>query len=228
MKKLAVFDIDGVLYNGHTIFDIIQKQENEGFVEHGTWKKIENEMVAYKSGEKNYKESADGMLNAYLTALKGKSYNEVKSYLSAFFKSEPRKFYPYFKKVLPQLKKTYDVYLLTTNLHVMADTLVEYFGLKGFLSTEEEIVDGIYTGKMIRSLAGHKSIIKELLNIYPFKGSLAVGDSQNDISMLKEVENPLCINPDHDLELCAKRLHWRIVSQNDIENELLQVQNNLP
>lgn len=32
MKKLAVFDIDGVIYEGYSIFDQIQDQEKRGII----------------------------------------------------------------------------------------------------------------------------------------------------------------------------------------------------
>lgn len=220
-RKLAVFDIDGVLYGGHTIFEIIQRQEKEGFIKEGTWKLIENELYAYKTNKKTYKEAANQMLVVFLAALRGKSYKEVKDNVRKFLKGELVNFYPYFAEILPTLKKTHDVYLITTNLHVTAETLTEIYELQGFLSTEEEVVDGIYTGNVTRSLAGEKKIIRELFTKYKREGSIAVGDSVNDIDMLLEVETPICMNPDSKLSIYAKEYNWRVVNENTV-NECLR------
>jgi len=78
---LAVFDIDGVLYDGHSIFDIIKSQESKGFIHKGTWKKIEDLLRSYKSGKIDYTKAANEMLKTYASSLKGKSFEETKSVL---------------------------------------------------------------------------------------------------------------------------------------------------
>jgi len=42
-------------------------------------------------------------------------------------------------------------------------------------------------------------------------GSVGVGDTENDISFLELVENPVCFNPDQKLYRHAKRNKWKVV-----------------
>ncbi len=77
MKKLALFDIDGVIYSGHTIFDQIQDQERRGILIKGTWDKILFEIEEYKFGRKNYQQAANCMLEISALSIKGLSYEVV-------------------------------------------------------------------------------------------------------------------------------------------------------
>lgn len=80
MKKLALFDIDGVIYEGHLILDSIQDQEKIEFIKTGLWNKILDLLSKYKKGELNYKQTADLMLESYALSLKDKDYNELADY----------------------------------------------------------------------------------------------------------------------------------------------------
>jgi len=221
--KLAVFDIDGVIYDGHIIFDLIKLQEEHKFIKSGTWKQIEELLVNYKSGKISYDIAANAMLDIYAKSLRGKKYSDAKKILANFIKNNKHKFYPYFVEVLPKLKESYDVYFLSTNLIFTTETLTQHFGLKGFLSTEEEVINGKFSGKIIKSLAGSKHVIEKLLEKYSYDGSFAVGDSVNDISMLDRVENAICINPDSDLLKESKQKGWKTVDENSISEILLSL-----
>ncbi|MDQ5951010.1 MAG: hypothetical protein QG639_287, partial [Patescibacteria group bacterium] len=41
--------------------------------------------------------------------------------------------------------------------------------------------------------------------------SIAVGDSDGDISLLESVANPICFNPNQSLYNHAKRMKWEVV-----------------
>ena len=42
-------------------------------------------------------------------------------------------------------------------------------------------------------------------------GSVAVGDTEGDISMLELVDNPICFNPNKRLFTYAKRNGWKVI-----------------
>jgi FMN phosphatase YigB (HAD superfamily) len=84
-KKIAFFDVDGVIYDGHSIFDLIQDQEKRGFIKEGLWNKISAEIDRYKKGQKNYKDAANEMLKQYAIFVKGKSYSDLLADASVFF-----------------------------------------------------------------------------------------------------------------------------------------------
>ena len=189
MKKLALFDIDGVIHEGHLIFDIVQDSEKRGIIPFGVWKKILLEIEEYKSGRKNYKEAADSMLEAYAKSLSGLSYKDVFNHSYKYISNSKKKMFEYFPKILPELKKKYDI------------------------SSIAEVMGGKFTGKVGLSLGGNKGIVSELINKYGREGSIAFGDSENDADMLKEVEYPFVFEANEKLTKICKENGWKSVNR---------------
>lgn len=222
MKKLALFDIDGVIYEGHSIFDLIQDQEKNGYIEKGLWNEILELLGKYKKGELSYKEAADSMLLAYSKSLAGKNYNEVVEYNKDFILRSEQKIWPYFKKLIPELKKTHDIYFVTTNFDFTAEAFTKYFGLDGFLSSKVNQNSGVIKEGVKLSLGGNKGIVTDLINKYGRLGSVAVGDSENDADMLEKVEFAIAIEPDDKLKNMAEAKKWMIVDHNSISDTILK------
>lgn len=216
MKKLALFDVGGVIYNGHTIFDQTQDQESRGILAKGTWDKILSEIGEYKSGRKNYKQAADAMLIISALAVKGHSYKEMVDDTTKYLVANKDKFFPYFEKVVSQIKNTYDIYFVTTNFQFMCEALGNIFGVKNYLSSIAEVKNDIFTGKVERSLGGNKGIVVNLFSKYGRNGSIAVGDSENDADMLDKVQFPLVMEPNEKLKIISEQKGWQIVNRDTI------------
>ena len=221
MKKLALFDIDGVIYGSHILFGQIQDQEKSGIVPKGTWDKISSLLGEYKSGQKNYKEAADEMLQVYAQAIKGVDYNKIVDNTSAFLNANKDKFFPYFAQIVPKIKEKYDIYFVTTNFQFACDAVCKIFGLKNYLSSIAEVENGKFTGKVTLSLGGNKGIVADLVSKYGKGGSFAVGDSENDADMLDKVEYAFVMEPNDKLIEIAQKKGWQIVDRDKIGLALL-------
>lgn len=220
-KKLALFDIDGVIYGGHAIFDLVRDQEQKGFIKPGLWEKIEEEIDKYKKGEKNYKEAADSMLLYYAKWLKGKKYSVLFEDNLNFIIANKAKVFPYFENLAIKISADYDIYFVTTNFDCTAEAFKHEFKVKGFLSSKLALKDGIITGKVELSLGAKKGIVSDLISKYGRAGSIAVGDSENDADMLDKVEYPFVIEPNEKLEKIANKNGWKIVSRDTISDIII-------
>ncbi|QQG41571.1 MAG: haloacid dehalogenase-like hydrolase [Candidatus Woesebacteria bacterium] len=223
MKKLALFDIDGVIYGGHVIFGQIQSQEKSGLIVKGTWDKVHLLLEEYKSGQKNYKQAADKMLEVYAEALKGIDYKEIVESTSEYLDENKDKFFSYFAEIIPQIKEEYDIYFVTTNFQFACEGVCTMFGLKDYLSSIAEVKDGKFTGKVELSLAGSKGVVADLVTKYGKSGSFAVGDSENDAEMLDKVEFPFVMEPNDKLVEIADEKGWSIVDRDDIADAILDL-----
>jgi HAD superfamily phosphoserine phosphatase-like hydrolase len=212
MKKLALFDFDNVIYSGHSIFDIIRQMEKDSIVSPAVWEMVEKQLALYKQNRSSYKEATDAILQSLMNNLVGKSYLEIKDYIRSFFKNNPDKFFDWPSHLLSLLKENYHVYIVTANLQFVAEIVVEKYYLSGYLSSTAQVVNGLFTGSLDKSMAGEKGEVSSLFNKYPYSGSLAVGDSENDIDMLQKVEFPICYQPDEKLTKMANSRGWRIVN----------------
>ncbi len=223
MKKLAIFDIDGVIYDGHTIFDQIQNQENGGIIEKGTWNKILVELGDYKSGKKTYKQAADNMLGIYAVALSGRDYQEVVVDTVKFFSSNKNKFFAYFEKVIPEIENKYDIFFVSTNFQFVCEALGKIFAIDKYLSSIAEVKNDKFSGKVALSLGGNKGIVSGLISKYGKEGSFAVGDSENDVDMLEKVEFPFVMEPNEKMMKIASEKKWQIVNRDNIKENLLRL-----
>ncbi len=221
MKRLALFDIDGVIYDGHSIFDLIQDQEKSGFIKKGLWNYILTLLEKYKEGEMNYKQAADAMLLAHSQKLIGKSYDDLVTENVDFIERNKNKIFPYFSSLISKLQKDYDVYLVTTNFDATAGAFTKYFGLTGSLSSKIGQENGLIDGSIKLSLGGNKGIVKDLIEKYEKEGSIAVGDSENDADMLDLVEFPLAMEPNEKLQAIAKEKGWETVNRDTITDIIM-------
>lgn len=222
MKKLALFDIDGVIYDGHSIFDLVQSWEKDGLIGAGLWDHFLSLLGRYKKGELTYKEAADNMLFEYSKKLAGKKYEDLVKATYDFISNNKTKLFPYFEKLTPILKETHDIYFVTTNFDFTAEAFYKYFGVNGFLSSKINQNSGIVNEGVELSLGGNKGIVVDLINKYGFGGSIAVGDSENDADMLEKVENPFVIEPDEKLKIIATEKNWTIVDRNNISDTIVK------
>jgi phosphoserine phosphatase len=100
---------------------------------------------------------------------------------------------------------------------VIVEPIAKRLGFKNIVSTEVEIIDEIYTGKVlgIPALSEGKLIkVKEWMlqnRIESFDNTSFYSDSINDLPLLAAVSKPVAVNPDDMLrEECRKR-SWEII-----------------
>lgn len=223
MKKVAFFDLDKTIFNDHTFFLFVKHQVKSGKLQDATWLAIQQLLGKFTQNELSYAEAANQMLIVYSEALKGSEYGEILSDAVQFFEDNSTGFYRYFLDSYTELLETHDVYLVTTNTQFIAEAVVERFSLSGYISTTFGIDDGLFNGQIDSSLADGKEVVIEILERYGFDGSMAFGDSVNDIGMLELVEKAVCINPDKHLSQTAKEKGWTIVTDTTNNDFLLEL-----
>jgi len=84
------------------------------------------------------------------------------------------------------------IYLVTGEVQCVGKVVAEYFSVHVSVSTEMDVVDGVYSGTIRTSLAkkeGKRDAIQHIIKAHPYKGSLAFGDSGGDIEMFNAVAN---------------------------------------
>lgn len=225
MKKIALFDLDRTIYNTHSFFELVEYVIKQGRVKQETWEDIQNLLKEYKLGNATYSDTANKLLVTFAKDLDGQEYDTLYSDVCDFFTNNKQNFYPYFEKILPTLHIDYDVFIITTNAQYVAQAVVDLFGLEGFIASEFEVVESVFTGKVTKSLANGKSMVSNLLEKYGKEDSIACGDSENDIGMLELVDHPVCINPTDELKEFADKEGWDSVSFENAEEYFLRLLN---
>ena len=74
-------------------------------------------------------------------------------------------------------------------------------------------------------------MVSDILAKHGKGGSIAVGDSENDIGMLELVEHPVCISPSEELKKYASSQNWIMTNPNQatkIFNTILSARKEKP
>lgn len=217
---VSIKDIDGTLVvHGTGIFDISDHLAKKGLMHPEAVEKA-HQIRRYKNaGLIPYESYSKGVLDNMAAALEGKEIYSVLAEASKFLGKNGSFIFPYSKPLIRALRDTHDVFLVTANLDFYANWFVKYFSAAGYFATELGTEGALYTGTIKRYLA-HRTekqvIARQLLTRYPYEGSFGFGDASGDISILYEVQYPICVNPDGELKNLAIKNGWKIATEQQL------------
>jgi HAD superfamily hydrolase (TIGR01490 family) len=215
-RNLAIFDLDNTILNGDSDYSWINFLIEKRLVDKDEYERKNKYFYdQYYQGKLNYDEWAEFAL----TTIKGKKPEEIEDILSKFLSEiiEPM-INIYALKLLHDHTHNNDIMLLASATNsVIVEPIAKRLGFKNIVSTEVEIIDEIYTGKVlgIPALSEGKLIkVKEWMlqnSIESFDNTSFYSDSINDLPLLAAVSKPVAVNPDDMLrEECRKR-SWKII-----------------
>ena len=215
-RNLAIFDLDNTILNGDSDYSWINFLIEKRLVDKDEYERKNKYFYdQYYQGKLNYDEWAEFAL----TTIKGKKPEEIEDILSKFLNEviEPM-INIYALKLLHDHTHNNDIMLLASATNsVIVEPIAKRLGFKNIVSTEVEIIDEIYTGKVlgIPALSKGKLIkVKEWMlqnSIESFDNTSFYSDSINDLPLLAAVSKPFAVNPDDMLrEECRKR-SWEII-----------------
>ena len=215
-RNLAIFDLDNTILNGDSDYSWINFLIEKRLVDKDEYERKNKYFYdQYYQGKLNYDEWAEFAL----TTIKGKKPEEIEDILSKFLSEiiEPM-INIYALKLLHDHTHNNDIMLLASATNsVIVEPIAKRLGFKNIVSTEVEIIDEIFTGKVlgIPALSEGKLIkVKEWMlqnSIESFDNTSFYSDSINDLPLLAAVSRPVAVNPDDMLrEECRKR-SWEII-----------------
>jgi HAD superfamily hydrolase (TIGR01490 family) len=215
-RNLAIFDLDNTILNGDSDYSWINFLIEKGFVDKDEYERKNKYFYdQYYQGKLNYDEWAEFAL----TTIKGKKPEEIEDILSKFLNEviEPM-INIYALKLLHDHTHNNDIMLLASATNsVIVEPIAKRLGFKNIVSTEVEIIDEIYTGKVlgIPALSEGKLIkVKEWMlqnRIESFDNTSFYSDSINDLPLLAVVSKPVAVNPDDMLRKECRKRSWEII-----------------
>jgi HAD superfamily hydrolase (TIGR01490 family) len=110
-------------------------------------------------------------------------------------------------------------FVVSAALQEIVDALVAELGFDGGLGSTAEVVDGRYTGRLVRRLDG-KAKAEALATLAADEGidleeSTAYSDSSSDVPFLEAVGHAVAVNPDRKLRGIAAERGWRVLRFRD-------------
>jgi HAD superfamily hydrolase (TIGR01490 family) len=107
------------------------------------------------------------------------------------------------------------VYVVSATLQEIVEHIAADLGFDGAVGSTCEIVDGVYTGKLLRAAHGDgkAAAVRELAAAegIDLATSTAYSDSHTDLPFLEAVGHPVAVNPDRSLRRTARDRGWPVL-----------------
>jgi HAD superfamily hydrolase (TIGR01490 family) len=112
------------------------------------------------------------------------------------------------------------VYIVSATLQEIVDELARELGFDGAIGSTCEIVDGAYTGRVLRPChgPGKAAAVRDLAERegLDLATSTAYSDSHTDLPFLEVVGRPVVVNPDSRLRRIARERGWPVLEFSEL------------
>ncbi len=217
MQKVAFFDIDGTVFRSSLLVELV-----DAFVEAKVFPAEAKEMyeegrVAWTNREGYYEPYIDGVVRAFLTHIQGVHYGTLAEIGREVVERQSKRVYRYTRDLIVDLKsKDYYIVAISQSPKTVLDEFCKGYGFDKVYGRMYEIGPrDCFTGKVLE-----EELIRDKANIVKrvaekggitLEGSIGVGDTDGDISLLGAVEMPMCFNPNSKLYEYAKERKWPVI-----------------
>ncbi|SFN43284.1 histidinol-phosphatase [Marinobacter pelagius] len=213
---LALFDLDNTLLAGDSDHAWGEFLVEEGLVDAEEYR---------KANDRFYEEYLNGELDIFhylrfaLQPLARHDMDELLAWREAFLEKKVRPMMQdKARELLDQHRQQgHTLMIITATNRFVTEPIAELLGVEHLIATEPELVNGRYTGEVagVPSFQdGKVTRLNDWLDHHKrtLEGAWFYSDSHNDVPLLKQVENPVAVDPDPRLEALAKESGWPVIS----------------
>lgn len=217
VRKFAVFDIDGTLVRWQLYHAIGDGLAKAGLIEQDAFNKVRDARMVWKrrEHETSFHDYELEIIKAYDTAITNISVTDWQRVASQVFDEYKDQTYTYTRDLIRKLKSQgYLLFAISASQREIIEMLAKYYGFDDFGGSEYKSTNGRFNGqKYILKGEEKPKYLQKLIRKHAAttKGSVGVGDSDGDIVMLNEVEQPIAFNPNKTLFTHAQSHNWKIV-----------------
>lgn len=220
--KLAIFDIDGTIFRSSLFIELTRAMIEEGVLPKKASDKIEKEYTLWTQRKGNYSNYIKKVVEVYFDYIEGLKKEEVDKIVKEVLSSQKEKVYRFIRDLFNKLKKDgkYHLIAISGSPFYMVREFGKFMGFDYVYGTENIIENGIIKREVRNKNLSKDGVYKEPILLeylsankidVNWKDSIAVGDTESDISILKMVGKPIAFNPNEELAKHAKKNKWRIV-----------------
>ena len=226
-RKVAAFDIDGTLFRSSLLIELVEQLIEDGVFPPESRAAYEEERTLWLNRKGDYPSYIRKVVDVFGSQVKGTLYGPVADAAGKVIEAKMNRVYRYTRDLLTRLKKE-GYYLLAVSRS--PKFIVDGFGYelgfdKSYGIFYETGASNRFTGAiedehliMNKAAILTRAVKKENLTL---EGSVGVGDTESDLSMLEMVETPIVFNPNQVLYNEARRRGWKIVvERKDVIYEL--------
>lgn len=216
-KPVAFFDIDGTVFRSSLLIELVDELLNAGIFPAASREEFEDLKLRWQDREGSYEDYINAVVKVFLANLKGVFYGDLADIGRMVVAKRSKRVYRYTRDLIKQLKKEgYYLVAISQSPKTMLDDFCRQYGFDKVygriyeLGPQDRFLGAVTDEHLISNKANIVARVFEDQNLTR-KGSVGVGDTEGDISLLEAVEKPICFNPNKKLLDHAKRMGWPVV-----------------
>lgn len=216
-RPVAVFDIDGTVFRSSLLIELVEELMARGIFPEAARKSYKDAQEDWLNRKGEYGPFISKVVGSFAKYAKGLPYGDLADVAGEIIEARKGYTYRYTRDLVKELKaKGYYLLAISHSPKFIVDGFAYELGFdKSYGTFYESGASGRFTGEiadehliMNKASILMRALEKEKLSLH---GSVGVGDTESDISMLQMVEDPIAFNPNRLLYRHAKKHLWRIV-----------------
>ena len=217
-RPVAFFDIDGTVFRSSLLIELVQELVREGVFPADVQQGYAVAQAAWQRREGMYEDYIEAVIATFLTHITGVHYGVFADVGRRVVATKSKQVYTYTRDYLRELKdRGYILVAISQSPKTILDEFCRGYGFDKVYGRMYEIgPSDCFTGKVTdeQLISNKANIVERVFERHPELtrvGSVAVGDTEGDISLLSSVENPVCFNPNKALLDHARNQGWKVV-----------------
>lgn len=224
IMKLAIFDVDGTLFDGNLGIDFVKTLIKNEVFSPEIGEGIFSYFTQYKNGSLEKSVAVDKIYSLYADGMKGNTVTCVSEIAMQTWQSVKKNLFPFAKELVYTLDRAgYEIILLSGSPTEMISILSEELGVKYAVGGTVEVLQDVYTGRVIAYPGSAEQKIEVLENLertfgmpVDYAQSIAMGDNERDSLMLKKVGYGFAFEPNTALRVFAEQQGIHIVTRENV------------
>lgn len=216
-KPVAFFDIDGTVFRSSLLIELVDELLAAGIFPAESCEEFEELKQRWQDREGSYEDYISAVIDVFVANLKGVFYGDFADIGRLVVAKRSKRVYRYTRDLIKQLKKEgYFLVAISQSPKTMLDDFCRQYGFDKVygriyeLGPQDRFLGDVIDEHLISNKANIVARVFEDPNLTRI-GSVGVGDTEGDISLLEAVEKPICFNPNKKLLDHAKRMGWPVV-----------------
>ncbi len=218
MQKVAFFDIDGTLFRSSLLLELVEIMIERASFPEAARDGFTEESVAWRERRGSYEAYINAVIQTFLIHIRGVHYRDLAEAARELVLRKQSLVYRYTRDLLYELHdEGYYLVAISQSPKTVLDIFCNNFPFAKVYGRMYEIgpLDR-FTGAVtdLHLIENKATIVSRVFEQEPTltrEGSIAVGDTEDDITLLASVEQPICFNPNKALFEHARRMQWKIV-----------------
>lgn len=216
-RKVAVFDVDGTIFRSSLTAELVERLIEKGIFPASTRDLYTRQKEEWLDRQGNWTLYMENLVKTFLHHVKGIPYDTIANIAGEVIEEKKNRVYRYTRDLAKEYKdKGYFLLAISHSPKFIVDGFCyEQRFDKAYGSLYELGPQEAFTGAAIdweyisnKSNVLKRAVEKENLTL---EGSIGVGDTESDISILEMVEMPIAFNPNAILYRHAKLNGWKII-----------------